>query len=342
MLNCAYGGFPVTNRLIISTPPWQKHHAAPDPWRKFRLQSQMEKNHSRSSVMQAAVLEPLQSSALLARQRAPELCLADPVSRQNCAWNHGLWQYLRLLGLITTPWHHASFFREAFGHVATGAATPRVLVSGAADYSMLAHVLAIFGEKNHSPAVTVVDRCDTPLFLNQWYADRLSHSITTRRADILEYRDTSGFDLICSHSFLGQFDPPRRSQLMEKWRNLLQPGGLVATVNRVRPDESVTTVGFSDDQARAFSAAVLRKAETMREIIDVDPRQLADEARIYATRQRAWPVKSQDDIRQLFECAGFQVVQLTCTPVTAGANDTVRGPTTPGSADYACIIARRL
>ena len=52
-------------------------------------------------------------SAPLALERAPGLCRVDPQSGESCAWNHGLWQILRLLGLVLTPAHHAAFFRAA-------------------------------------------------------------------------------------------------------------------------------------------------------------------------------------------------------------------------------------
>lgn len=286
--------------------------------------------------------EPLALSAPLARQLAPQLCQKDAVSGEDCSWNHGFWQYLRLLGLITTPRHHADFFRQAFAGVAGDAGPPRVLISGAADYSMLAHVLAAFGERGIAPAVTVVDRCETPLFLNRWYAERLSRSIESCRSDILEYQSAAAFDAVCSHSFLGQFALPQRVQLMAKWRQLLRPGGLAITVNRIRLAAVPTKVGFSDEQARTFSATVLRQAEAMRETVAVDPQELAQQARIYAGRQAAYPVKSLEEIRGLFEHAGFSVEYLACAPVAAGARNAVSGPTTPGSAEYACIVARRL
>lgn len=285
--------------------------------------------------------EPLEISAPLAWQRAPELCHQDPDTQENCAWNHGLWQYLRLLDLITTPQHHAEFFKEAFARIPANAGSPRVLISGTADYSMLAHVLAIIKDRNAPPAVTVVDRCETPLFLNRWYAQQQSCSIETCRSDILEYQPASAFDVICSHSFLGQFTTSQRLQLMTKWRDILVPGGLVATVNRVRPNSAMSTVGFSEEQGRTFSATVLRKADAMRGIITVDPRQLAEQALIYASKQSAYPVKSREEIRNLFEQGGFDIEQLTCAPVKAGLDRSISGPTTPGSAEYACIVARR-
>ena len=48
----------------------------------------------------------------------------------------------------------------------------RVLISGAADYSILAYVLWACRENGLDAEVTVLDRCDTPLLLNTWYAEQ--------------------------------------------------------------------------------------------------------------------------------------------------------------------------
>src|SRR5262245_36311726 len=101
--------------------------------------------------------EPLELSAPLARRLAPQLCHKDPASGESCAWQHGLWQYLRILGMNHSPRAHAAFLLEALA--ATARPGMRVLVSGAADYSMLAHVLAA----TRAAEVTVLDVCETPL-----------------------------------------------------------------------------------------------------------------------------------------------------------------------------------
>src|SRR5688572_27639449 len=110
-----------------------------------------------------SVDEPLAESAPLARKLAPSLCAVDPRTGERCDWQHGLWQTLRLLGLITTPVHHAEFFRGAFAGLEDGA---RILVSGTADYAMLAQVIAVSREAK----ITVLDVCGTSVELNRWYA----------------------------------------------------------------------------------------------------------------------------------------------------------------------------
>src|SRR5262245_1212203 len=150
-----------------------------------------------------APLDMLLESAPLARQMAPQLCRRDPATGESCAWIHGLWQYLRLFGLASTPDQHAKFFLRALETVTGASGKPRVLVSGTADYAMLALVLKAYGKGTIRPDVTVVDQCETPLMLNRWYAERVAHAVTTHCCDILDYPERHSFDALCTHSFFG-------------------------------------------------------------------------------------------------------------------------------------------
>ncbi|OGA32140.1 MAG: hypothetical protein A3F75_12195 [Betaproteobacteria bacterium RIFCSPLOWO2_12_FULL_64_23] len=287
-------------------------------------------------------IEPLELSAPLARRLAPQLCRKDPATGENCAWCHGLWQYLRLMRLAATPGHQVDFYRRAFQSVTGGNGAPRVLVSGAADYSMLALALAIHRERGLEPVITVVDECDTPLFLNRWYAERASASVECSRSDILEYASATPFDVVCTHSFLVQFSPDERIRLLAKWRELLRPGGTVITVTRVRAAAGTERVRFSPEQAQAFRATVLRQAEAMRALLQVDPDELAQEADIYMSRQRPWPVRSREEVQQLFEDCGFRVDELSDAPRAAAAGERPEGPAVPGSGERVQVIATRL
>ena len=287
--------------------------------------------------------EPLQESAPLARRLAPQLCSTDPASGESCSWCHGIWQYLRLLGLASTPEHHADFYRRALRSVGTGGSGAlRVLVSGAADYSMLAQVLTNCRERGIEPAVTVVDACETPLVLNRWYAERMSASIECTRCDILQYTCAVPFDAICTHSFLVQFAPAERGRLLQKWRELLRPGGAAITVTRIRPGAGEERAGFSPEQAQAFRATVLRKAEAMQAALHVSPEELAREAEIYMRGQRPWPVRSAAEVRGLFEDGGFKVDELSDAPTATNAERQPEGPAIPGSGARIQVSATRL
>lgn len=289
----------------------------------------------------AYVDEPIMESAPLARWIAERLCRTDPATGESCAWYHGYWQYLRALDLVTTPAHHADFLRDAFRIAAGDAPRIRVLISGAIDYSMLAHVLWACGLHGVTAEVTVVDLCDTPLFLNHWYARRAGCRIRSQRSDILEHVAEAAYDVVCTHSLLGQVPPARRGELVAKWRQALRPGGRVITVNRIRPDSGAGPVGFSPQQAGALREAVMRLSDEQRGRLEIVPDELLHGAELYAVRRRPYPVRSREDLTALFEEGGFTLEHLSCAPVSAAHATAVSGPTIAGGAEYARVVARR-
>ena len=285
--------------------------------------------------------EPLDLSAPLAWRLAAQLCHKDAATGRDCAWNHGLWQYLRILGLGGSPAINAEFYWRALSLVTSSVGAPRILISGAADYSMLAHVLAAFKERGIAPDVTVVDICETPLALNRWYGGRVSCKIATQCCDIFDFETAVTFDAICTHSFFGQIAPARRPQLLAAWRRLLRPGGLAISVDRIRPASNGEPIGFTPPQAQAFCATVLREAQSRRDTLGIEPRDLVRAAEIYAAAQTLYPVRSRAEVLELFEQAGFGIVQLICGPNESEIQPEDSGPAIPAKADYASVIAIR-
>ena len=135
------------------------------------------------AVDPAGPVEPLAESAPLAWAIAPRLCPGDPQSPSACVWYHRVWQYLRLLGVITSIRTNSAFLTRTFDGLALN--HPRVLVSGSADYAMLAHLWHAYAGRPLD--VTVVDLCPTALYLNEWYAGRLGFRLSTVHSDALEY-----------------------------------------------------------------------------------------------------------------------------------------------------------
>jgi hypothetical protein len=288
-----------------------------------------------------AIDEPLQQSALLAWQIAPGTCCTDPASGTSCAWYHGLWQYLRILKINSTPEHTAAFFDEAFGNVARAIKRPRILVSGAADYSTFAQALSVCRRYGAEPEFTVLDMCETPLVLNRWYAERLGVAIQTLRADILEYKNSSAFDIVCSHAFFGRFAPSRWDDLAASWAALLTKNGVAITVNRIRGAARTETVGFKAEQAQALRAEVLRRAQESSIELGVAPVVLADMAERYASNHHVYPVHSELNLRNVFEAAGLTMDHLSLRGSAKTGPAQLGGPTTLEGATYACLIARK-
>lgn len=286
--------------------------------------------------------EPLEESAPLARRLASQLCRKGPGVEEDCSWGHGVWQTLRLLGLVTSPSYHAEFYVRAFASVGVGAGPPRLLVSGAADYGMLACVLAAFRAQGREPAVTMLDVCETPLALARWYAERASCRLETHRGDILDYEGPGGFDAVCSDSFLGRFAPDARVDLLKKWRALLKPGGSAITVVRLRPGSSGARIGFSAEQARSFAAATLRAANAAKVSLAFAPQEIADHAAGYAIRHFTYSIGSAGEVRDLFERNGFRVEILHSGSVAMGNRQAASGPSARSDADYAKVVAIRM
>jgi len=287
--------------------------------------------------MNAPIEEPLAESAPLALKLAEECCRAGP-DGVSCAWNHGLWQYLRLLGLVTSPSHQAEFYRAAFARVESP--SPRVLISGAADYSMLAVALDAFRERARVPRTTVIDVCETPLTLSRWLAERLSVAIETRAADIRNFTAPDGFDAVCSDNFFGRFPAAERPAIAARWASLLRRGGIAVTVSRLRPDGGNARVSFSPQQADAFRESVWRAARATPALAS-QAEALASRAAVYAQRHFTYPVRSVDELRSAFESSGFVIEQLDTGAAAGGNQQASSGPSVRGFQSYARLIARR-
>jgi hypothetical protein len=283
--------------------------------------------------------EPIALSAPLARSLSAELCGSDLRRGGSCTWSHGLWQYLRLLDLVTTPRDHAAFYHAALLQPLRAGAR-RLLVSGTADYCLPACLLWISGIAGVKPDIAVVDICPTPLRLCEWYAQREGAAFAMTAVDILDYDATQPFDVIATHSFLGRFSPSERRMLLARWHRLLRPGGRVVTVNRVRPD-APDTVGFTPEQVERFVARVQQAVESAKKPPDLSAETLVAMARDYAAGFRTIPIRSTDEIVRLFEAGGFRIEYLAVGPVASLKAQGPSGPTMSGGAQYAQIVAVR-
>ena len=281
----------------------------------------------------------LAESAALVWELSRRSCRVDPATRESCRWQHGLWLWLRALGLNTSPARFAPFYREALQSALGRRPAPRILVSGAADSEMLARVADACAEPRRA-TIALVDLCETPLALSRRFAAERGLDVATQRADVLAYAPAVAFDAICTDSFLGQFAPAARARLVAHWARLLARGGSVITVNRLRPGaDPEQRVSFTPEQAHAFSESVLSAAAELPEELRPSRADLAREVARYTQRQRAWPVRSAEELEALFARAGFKVESLEVAPMDGGAAQAT-APTLAGGALYARIHAR--
>ncbi len=286
--------------------------------------------------------EPTLISAPLAHAAAARLCRKDVEHGADCSWYHGAWQYFRALGLVSDPTVHRAVLLSSLRELARTGQHPRVLISGATDYSLLAHVLRAYQLEDAQLTASAVDICATPLYLSKWYADRLGADITTSVVDILDYQAPQPFDVICTHAFLGYFDATGRRRLIAQWKNLLRPGGRVVTIQRIRPDYTDEIVRFSAEHARSFRMRVLEEATKQQEHLDIIPEVIAAMAQVYAERFWGYPVKSQNELADLFTAGGFCLEQFSTLTLDTHRSAQNAGPTIPSHAEFVHVVASRI
>jgi SAM-dependent methyltransferase len=204
-------------------------------------------------------------------------------------------------------------------------------------------VLDAFRARGVEPDITVVDRCETPLMLHRWYAERVAGKVDARRCDMLEFSAPQAFDVVCSHASYGPFPPGQRATLFARWHDLLRPGGRIITViNRARPDSTAEPVTFTPAERAAFHAAVLQAAGKLPASLATDPAELARRADTYASRHSTYPVRSAEEIREMLERSGFRIEHAPSATAAPGSGEGLTAPSTRGGAGHTGIVATRL
>jgi SAM-dependent methyltransferase len=245
---------------------------------------------------------------------------------------------LRWLGLSAEPEDQREFFFPALVE-ALNRSGPRVLISGSADEAMAALVVEAGKAASTSPIITVLDRCATPLAINASFAEAGGITLSTAQADVTAYSSPGSFDVVVTHSFLGQFDDEARARVVAKWFNVLAPGGRAITVVRLRPEGSA--VSFENSTATALADEVRRRAAEHARAIGISPVELADAAQKYALqRSPSHPMRNLEELTALFAKAGFSVLHAA-TREWPGRLVGIEGPGLPRGGHYAEIVAER-
>ena len=129
-----------------------------------------EKKSIKHKAIDKQLEEALFESADLVYDKAHELC------DKECLWYHASWIYLRLLDLASSPTWHEEFYYEKLNECLFD--NCNVLISGTADFTLLAFIIDIARQKKIKPNIYVLDICDTPLYACDWYAKKVDYPIT--------------------------------------------------------------------------------------------------------------------------------------------------------------------
>jgi hypothetical protein len=302
--------------------------------------------------------EPLLESASMIRAMAPMSCTRDHVDRVSCSWYHGTWQYLRLFDMVSSPSWHSAFYQKWLAAGLAGAGPSRVLITGTADYSVLAYVIAAARSvgkigPDGEPAgpqlnAHVMDLCPTPLNACRWYADRFQLDIKLHEADILDDTRTlvgrvcgdakpeQRFDLIATDAFLTRFSRDELDRVLDNWKALLRPGGYVVTTVRLHPREETRQAGavsgVPQDLLR-FSLRLRERALVWGGSIGLDLEDLLGAARRYTLKMTSTNIGDLHEIVELVQRHGFKVVTEPDRDIETGSVDGELVPT-----EYARLV----
>jgi SAM-dependent methyltransferase len=284
--------------------------------------------------------EPLDESHQQAQACADAHC-------KDCAWYHGFWQYLRLIGLGKTLSGQSSWFIDQIRAV-RHQPDLSILIMGCADYSAFAHVIKALeleaDQHSQQPRIVAIDLCETPLLLNQFLAERTGVKIVGHQTDALQYQPEATFDLVFTSSFMGYFDPRQRLDLFKQCHSWLKPGGRLVFSNRLRSGDENAPLMSSDREIEQS----LNKAIEMHRRLNMNAKM--DEA-VFTQRLRAflknivnYPVNSAQTMVGVLQDAGFEKIdseiRLPDLPQQA-VQAQITGARLAEKTDYVCVVAHR-
>ncbi|NND44143.1 MAG: class I SAM-dependent methyltransferase [Xanthomonadales bacterium] len=278
-------------------------------------------------------------SAPLALQWSRQYCVQPGGATEACAWYHGSWQTLRLLGVFQSIRSDDDFFLPELDCL-LGNGVRDILISGAADFALLSRIALMAGARIGDIRVTVIDRCATPLRLNEWLGKRLGLSITTIQGDVLSLQAAGQFDLVCTHSFICFFDQQQRSELIRRWHDLLRPNGKVLTAQRARTNDTEPVIRYREAEILAMAERARRLATDQFDRLGIDPSLAHQLALGYGRHHWTYLVRTPAEIRQLFNEQGFSLERFEPPGDQPAINDPPGTPNQSGSVRWRILASK--
>jgi hypothetical protein len=246
-------------------------------------------------------IEDLPRIAAEAYELAGRLC-------GGCQDLHALWPYARLTRASTGVEQRQSGL-EAQLRSFFDLGLRDVLIAGAADSALLAHV-ARAGVGLEIKTV-VLDLCDTPLELCRMFAKQWSLAVETIRQDLCELDLLHRFDVVLMHGTLNFIGANRHLQALHRLHRAMRPSGrlelLFNTSRPPTPEQAIVT--------RAEYADFILN-ELQRLGIPLPDRDAVLRERLIArAHEREWrdgQFSAPDEVAALVKTAGFNV--LSCAP----------------------------
>lgn len=177
----------------------------------------------------------------------------------SCRDYHVMWPYLRSLGLHGGgPEHRFAEQRAVFAAAAGDRPATRWFLAGSADAGQLALVEQVARlDRTRRHAVTIVDRCATPLGVCRSHADASGLDLDTVHGDLMTYTAPGAFDVVSMHHVVNFFPEELRVPFLRHAATWLAPDGrILIAVNYTAPGACVKL----SEALRAWREAGIREA----------------------------------------------------------------------------------
>ncbi len=256
---------------------------------------------------------PSHSQADLAQLAERQFASAH-ASCDGCLAYHALWPYLRLTGLVGGVEADQAYLMPLLSDV-LGSTPRRVLIAGSADSGLTALVHRAAGASAALHAITVVDRCDTPLSACRQYGIEHGLSIRTLSTDLrrLDLRESA--DLVVCHSILPFMDATDRHLVLCRLFDALAPGGQMVLSTRLAAPGQSTRLSRKGGPGWVTEAMAVMQTSLQRQGIELPCPVDRFEALVdtYLQGHHSVPYAQQSELEAELGAAGFRVERWTAS-----------------------------
>lgn len=246
-----------------------------------------------------------------------ELIAAAPMKNRGdapeCQWYHAAWGYCRVLGFIPTPNLHEQYYKQLF-ETKLNSDSVNILISGTADFSILEHILQALPQALYDKTtIYVLDMCLTPLKMCSWYNEKRLQCggepikiIYLQRDALHTQLPNEHVDLITTYSFLARFDADKQNVLIDEWRRILKPDGMIITADRITPQYEEEFYEDSSDQTDSFIEIAKQRIKNFPQLADREE-QIFSLLRRYSLHRLHYSFRNLDMYTALFNLFNYNI-----------------------------------
>lgn len=262
------------------------------------------------------IYEPLSESADINYEFALLYCKNGVMSSGDCTWYHSVWQYLRIIDKVSSPEWHSAFYENCFEKLMKKKNTPKVLISGTADYSLLAYVYHSSKKLKKNAEIFVLDTCKTPLKICEWYAEKQGFKITVLNMSVFDLpKLNKQFDLICCDAFLTRFSEDDANRVVANWYNALTRKGVVVTTVRTREDSDICENNY---QREKYINDCINRFQKWEGYFNISLKDFTDMVVKYVNNMKSNNLGNKTSISYIFTKNGFRIDDISAISDTPG------------------------